>query len=161
MAWLSFFELDKAVVHVIRLTSFLWFWFQCVCPLMPSCNTYHLTWVSLTLEEGYLLTFAPPDLELWVAPLDLPAHAQPLLLGHRVAPLSHHPWPWAWGSSRILEWVAFPFFRRSSQPRDQTQVSHIAGRFFTSLATREAIAIRTFTKKSWRRNRWHCWKCED
>ena len=32
--------------------------------------------------------------------------------------------------SRIMEWVAFPFSRRSSQPRDQTQVSHIAGRFF-------------------------------
>ena len=32
--------------------------------------------------------------------------------------------------ARILEWVAFPFSRRSSQPRDQTQVSHIAGRFF-------------------------------
>ena len=32
--------------------------------------------------------------------------------------------------ARILEWVAFPFSRRSSQPRDQTQVSHIAGGFF-------------------------------
>ena len=40
--------------------------------------------------------------------------------------------------ARILEWVAFPFSRGSSQPRDQTQVSHIAGRFFTSWATREA-----------------------
>ena len=43
---------------VIRLTSFLWIWFQCVCPLMPSCNTYHLTWVSLTLGVGYLFTAA-------------------------------------------------------------------------------------------------------
>ena len=49
-AWLSFIELDKAVVHVIRLVSFLWLWFQCVCPLMPSCNTYHLTW-------GFLLSW--------------------------------------------------------------------------------------------------------
>ena len=40
--------------------------------------------------------------------------------------------------SRILEWVAFPFSRGSSQPRDWTQVSHIAGGFFTSWATREA-----------------------
>ena len=54
MAWLSFIELDKAVVCVIRLTSFLWLWFQCVCPLMPSCNTYRLTWISLTLDMGYL-----------------------------------------------------------------------------------------------------------
>ena len=40
--------------------------------------------------------------------------------------------------ARILEWVAFPFSRASSQPRDWTQVSCIAGRFFTSWATREA-----------------------
>ena len=26
---------------------------------LPSCNTYHLTWVFLTLDEGYLLTAAP------------------------------------------------------------------------------------------------------
>ena len=32
--------------------------------------------------------------------------------------------------ARILEWVAFPFSRGSSQPRDQTQVSLIAGGFF-------------------------------
>ena len=40
--------------------------------------------------------------------------------------------------ARILEWVAFPFSRGSSQPRDRTQVSHIAGGFFTIWATREA-----------------------
>ena len=34
----------------------------------------------------------------------------------------------------ILKWVAFPFSRGSSQPRDQTQVSCIAGEFFTSWA---------------------------
>ena len=33
--------------------------------------------------------------------------------------------------ARILEWVAFPFSRRSSQLKDQTQVSRIAGGFFT------------------------------
>jgi len=33
--------------------------------------------------------------------------------------------------ARILEWVAIPFFRGSSQPWDKTQVSGIAGRFFT------------------------------
>ena len=39
--------------------------------------------------------------------------------------------------ARILEWVAFPFSRESSQTRDRTQVSHIAGRFLTSWAIRE------------------------
>ena len=67
---------------------------------MPSHNTYRFTWVSLTLDigsltgcsnkaqpllptldEGYLLTAAPPDLERGVAPLSPPAPAQLLLLG--------------------------------------------------------------------------------
>ena len=43
--------------------------------------------------------------------------------------------------ARIMEWVAFSFSRGSSQPRDRTQVSHIAGGFFTSWATREARLI--------------------
>ena len=41
--------------------------------------------------------------------------------------------------ARILEWVAVPFSRGSSQPRDQTQVSHIADRFFNIWAIREAV----------------------
>ena len=40
--------------------------------------------------------------------------------------------------ARILELLVFPFSRGSSKPRDQTQVSHIAGGFFTRWATREA-----------------------
>ena len=43
------------------------------------------------------------------------------------------------GSPRILEWVACPFSRGSSWPRNWTGVSCIAGRFFTSWATREAL----------------------
>ena len=41
-------------------------------------------------------------------------------------------------SSRILEWVAYPFTSRSSQPRNRTRVSCVAGGFFTSWTTREA-----------------------
>ena len=40
--------------------------------------------------------------------------------------------------ARILEWVAIPFSRASSQPRDRTQVTRISGGFFTSWATKEA-----------------------
>ena len=40
--------------------------------------------------------------------------------------------------ARILECVAIPFSWGSSQPRDRTQVSCTAGRFFTVWATREA-----------------------
>ena len=48
------------------------------------------------------------------------------------------PWIIVHGNlqARILEWVAFPFSRKSSQPRDRiqvrTQVSRVAGGFFTS-----------------------------
>ena len=41
--------------------------------------------------------------------------------------------------ARIREWVAISFSRGSSWPRDQTQVSRIAGRHFNLCATREAI----------------------
>ena len=40
--------------------------------------------------------------------------------------------------ARIPEWVAFLFSRESSRPGDQTQVSCIAGRFFTTWATKQA-----------------------
>ena len=47
--------------------------------------------------------------------------------------------------ARILEWVAFPFSMGSSQPRDQTQVSCIAGVFFTIWATREPGGSQFYT----------------
>ena len=56
------------------------------------------------------------------------------------------PWTVAYealsmGFSRILEWVAISFSRGSSQPRDRTWVSRIAGRCFTVWATREAQMV--------------------
>ena len=41
--------------------------------------------------------------------------------------------------ARILVWVAIPFSRASSRPRNQTGVSWITGRFFTNGAIREAL----------------------
>ena len=55
--------------------------------------------------------------------------------------LSHQGSPW------ILEWVAYPFARGSSWPRNWTGVSCIAGGFFTSWATRETIFINSHIKK--------------
>ena len=71
--------------------------------------SYTVNWVKMKVAQLYLT----PD------PLDYTVHG---IL-----------------QTRILEWVAFPFSRGSSQPRDQPQVSHIAGRLFTSWATREAL----------------------
>ena len=44
--------------------------------------------------------------------------------------------------ARILGWIAIPFSRRSSRPRDWTGVSHIADRFFTVWATRDVSLYR-------------------
>ena len=46
--------------------------------------------------------------------------------------------PWNFPAQNTGVGIAFPFSRGSSQPRDRTQVSCIAGGFFTSWATREA-----------------------
>ena len=50
--------------------------------------------------------------------------------------------------ARILEWVAIPFPREFSQPRDQTPVYHNAGKFLMTWATREAEYRHTKTKHS-------------
>ena len=49
--------------------------------------------------------------------------------------------------ARTLGWVVFPFSRGSSQPRDQTQVSRIAGRFFTSWAMKYVCEEKTKAQK--------------
>ena len=49
--------------------------------------------------------------------------------------------------ARILEWVAMPSSRGSSQPRNQIGVSCIAGRFFTCWATRETLKL--FSDSMW------------
>ena len=52
--------------------------------------------------------------------------------------------------ARILEWVAFPFSRGSSQPRDQTQVFHIAGRSHNYISNAFFVngQIKCFVKSS-------------
>ena len=52
---------------------------------LPGCSSKAQP-LLLTLDEGYLLTAAPPDLERGVAPLGPPAPTEPLLLGRGVAP---------------------------------------------------------------------------
>ena len=49
---------------------------------------------------------------------------------------------------RILEWVAFPFSGGSFQPRGRTQISCIAGGFYTSWATREALTTLNHSVKN-------------
>ena len=86
----------------------------------------------LTLDEGYLLTAALPDLECGMAPLGPPAPAQPLLLwlllpaagpglGFGMAPQGHRPWPRARGGFSRLpltldEGCLLPAFPAPLQP---------------------------------------------
>ena len=68
---------------------------------------------------------------LFPSPRDLPIQgSNPGLLHCRqiLYQLSHK------GSPRILEWVAKPFSKVSSWPRNRTRVSYIAGAFFTNWA---------------------------
>ena len=53
--------------------------------------------------------------------------------------------------ARILEWIAIPFSRGTSQPRDQTLVSCIAGRFFTIWATGKSMILTWLPMVSWRK----------
>ena len=68
----------------------------------------------------------------------------------------HSPWIL---QARILEWVAFPFSRGSSQSMDQIQVSHIAGGFFYQLSHQGSprilkwVAYPFSSGSSWLRNR--------
>ena len=78
--------------------------------------------------------------QLYVNPWTI-AHQAPVSMGILVTTMgSSLPGSSVHGISqaRILELVAMPSSRGSSQPRDQTQVSHIAGGFFTVWTTREA-----------------------
>ena len=78
----------------------------------------------------------------WGHPQESPASLGPEWVSESHSVVSDSLWPRGIVhgilQARILEWVAVPFSRGSSQPRDGTQVSHIAGGFFTSWATREA-----------------------
>ena len=51
------------------------------------------------------------------------------------------------------EWVAIPFSRGSSQPRDRAQVSLIAGGFFTSWSARKAHVAKLFPMES--KEKWY------
>ena len=73
-----------------HLLSYLFFLnLGCVVSLHGCSSKVQL--LLLTLDEGYLLMAAPPDLERGVAPLSPSAPLQPLLLGRGIAPLGRCP----------------------------------------------------------------------
>ena len=108
--------------------------------LMVICDHHLLYCSNLELNLQYLRGMPVCLISLWI-----PSEWMKVLVAQSCLtlcnPMDYSP-P---GSSvlgalwaRILKWVTIPFSRGSSQPRNQTWVSLIAGRFFTSWATREA-----------------------
>ena len=69
----------------------------------------------------------------WEDPLEKGKATHSSILTWRIPWTVAHQAPMSMGilQAKILEWVAMPSPRGSSQPRDQTQVSHIASGFFT------------------------------
>ena len=110
---------------------------MCICPVFPALLTeetvfsllYTLVFVRLPNHACVLSHFSL--VQLFVTPWTV-THQAPLSMGILQA--------------RILEWVAMPSSRGSSQPRDWTSISSIscigdalAGGFFTTSATWEAL----------------------
>ena len=109
--WLSFIELDKAVVLVwlewLVFREYGFSVFALWCPLATPTVLlgFLFPWAwgisSWLLQQSTAIAPYPslPDLQRGIAPLGPPAPAQPWLLGHGVGPPGHCPWPRAWGWS--------------------------------------------------------------
>ena len=85
-----------------HLPSYLGFSYLGRGVFLHSCSSKAQQPLLLTLDEGYLLTSALPDLQRWVAALGPPAPAQPPPLGRGVGPPGSRPWPPVLGSSSRL-----------------------------------------------------------
>ena len=85
-----------------------------------------------------------------------------LLFSCYVMSNSATPWTSVHGilQARILEWVAMPFSRESSQPRDRTRVSCIGGWILYHWATREALRNRNSTNICGKNKEWVLLDCE-
>ena len=121
---------------------------QYVPQIQRKCKSLSCVWLFVTPWTTQSLEFSRP--EYWSGCLSLLQGIFPIqglnpgLLHCRkiLYQLSHQ------GSPRILEWVAYPFSRGSSWPRNQTRVSCISGGFFTDWAMREANRYRGKTRNS-------------
>ena len=110
----------------------LWQFLSKFNTLLPSEYAHAQSCPILLQPHGLYSPWNSPGQGTGVGSLSLLWGSNPGLLPCRQIPyqLSHQ------GSPRTLEWVAIPFSRGSSRPRDRTWASRIAGRFFTSRAAR-------------------------
>ena len=113
------------------------------------CQSLLISWLTKA-ENDFPSSTAFSLPVLWCDGLTYPIECAVLCLVTQSCPTLCDPThyiacqaPLAMGTpqARILEWVFMPSSRGSSQSRDRTQVSHVAGGFFTVWATREAHPI--------------------
>ena len=119
------------------------YWSKVPCPPpedLPNPGIRSISLMSLTLAGGFFTTRATREVMYPICAL--------LCLVTQSGPTLYNPWTFVYSlpcisvhgdSLGILEWVAMPSSRVSSQPRDWTQVFCMAGKFFTVWATREAL----------------------
>ena len=119
-------------------------WLHAETPTWPAVSdTLDCTLLEPLFPPGFQATSFSPFFLLWLFFLNLPFTCEVKVA--QSCPTLCDPMDYTVRGilqTRILEWVAFPFSRGSSQPGDQTQVSCIAGGFFTSWATREAVVAK-------------------
>ena len=129
---------SRCALHgtLARTTTSLWLLFLCFCLFLCLCLSISLPSPVPSSSKG----------------------AQPLSSVRLCDPMDYSPA----GSSvhgilqiRILEWVAIPFSKGFSWPRDQTWVSCIAGGLFTTWATREALYYDIMSKVSYSNYVWN------
>ena len=115
---------------------------------LPKSTQTHVHWVGDAIQTSHPLSSPSPPA------LNLSQHRglfSSLSLFQGISPIHGSNWGFPHcrqilyqlshkGSPRILEWVAYPFSRGSSWPRNQTGVS-VTGRFFTNWAIREALEL--------------------
>ena len=122
--WLNW-TLDPKIYVVFRKPIWRLQVFQCSCHLRNPFDSN--IWAANYIPKDFHLTIHPSEVAQSCPTLCNPMDCSPP--GSSVHGILQ---------ARILEWVAISFSRRSSWPRDRTQVSHIAGRRFNLWATREA-----------------------
>ena len=137
LAWI---KIPKHTLHCLREPG-----------VLGSCVLWSASWASIHSRFGKIITMATrvsagvPTLFSWWAlvrvrgTLWCPTLCDPM----------HYTVHGILQARRIPEWVAYPFSRGSSQPRNRTRVSCVTGGFFTSWAIREALMSLRQTLNAW------------
>ena len=139
---LLFFEQSASRLKVLMLPV-LSSW-AVTSPVLHNLLTLQVKWKSLSCVRLFVTLWNSPGQNTRVGTLSLLQRNFPTQglnpglthWGRILNQLSHK------GSPRILEWVAYPFSRGSSWPRNLTGVSCIANGFFTNGAIKEALTSR-------------------